>query len=111
MDKENKERARIYVITSILLIFVLCSLFVLGLYIYYGFASGVWQKKLDEHFLALVGMPFCVLFAVALIFFFRVTYGTIEFEAIGFRFKGASGPIILWCMAFMALVLAAKIAW
>lgn len=93
MDKEKQERAKLYLVTGIVAVFTLGSLLLFGLYTYYGFSSGVWQKKLDEHFLSLVGMPFCALFALVVVTLFRATYGAIEFEALGFRFKGASGPI------------------
>lgn len=111
MDKEKQERTKHYLVTYIVVVFMFASCLLFGLYTYYGFSSGVWQKKFDEHFLALVGMPFCALFALVVITLFRATYGDIEFEALGFRFKGASGPIVLWCMALMALVLGAKILW
>lgn len=111
MDKEKQERVKLQFAVGIVIVFGLGSLLLFGLYTYYGFSSGIWQKKLDEHFEALVGMPFCALFALVVLILLRATYGPIEFEVPGFRFKGASGPILLWCIAFMALVTALRILW
>jgi hypothetical protein len=35
---------------------------------------------------------------------FKVTNGPIEFEALGFKFHGASGPVVLWLLCFLAVV-------
>jgi hypothetical protein len=35
----------------------------------------------------------------------------IEFSGLGFQFKGASGPIVLWIMCYLAMALCIKLLW
>jgi hypothetical protein len=60
-------------------------------------------KLLEKHCAALLGTPATAFFVVALL---KVTSGPIEFEALGFKFHGASGPIVLWIFSFLAVVTA-----
>jgi hypothetical protein len=41
----------------------------------------------------------------------KVTSGPIEFEAIGFKFRGASGPIVLWVFCFLSIAVAFHLLW
>jgi len=111
VNKEAVETAKHRLVIAIVSIFVTGAVVLFGLYTYYGFSSGIWQKQLDEHFSVLVVLPFGALFAFVVVMVFRATSGAIEFEVVGLRFKGASGPIILWCMAFMSIVAAVRILW
>jgi len=42
---------------------------------------------------------------------FRTTEGQIKFDALGFHFEGASGPIVMWVICFLAITLAIKVLW
>jgi hypothetical protein len=35
----------------------------------------------------------------------------IEFEAAGFKFRGASGPVVLWIFCYLAIVTSIKLLW
>lgn len=63
------------------------------------------------HFAAVVGLPCAALAALGLVMFLEQTSGAIEFEGLGFKFKGASGPIVMWVISFMAMTTAIKILW
>src|SRR5262249_55792658 len=65
-------------------------------------------KKLDTEFNVLIGVPASGTAALLLVIFLRTTDGPIEIELLGFKFKGASGPIILWVLVFLSIVLAIK---
>jgi hypothetical protein len=42
--------------------------------------------------------------ATFIIFLFGGTRGAIEFNALGVKIKGPSGPIVLWCIAFLVIM-------
>lgn len=60
---------------------------------------------------ATIGLPSAALAALCLVLVMENTSGPIEFEAIGFKFKGASGPIIMWCIVFLCMTAAIKYVW
>ena len=65
-------------------------------------------KKIDTDFNVLIGIPASAMAALLLVIFLRTTDGPIELEVLGLKFKGASGPIVLWIFVFLAIVLAIK---
>ena len=60
---------------------------------------------------ATVGLPFSALGSLWLVMFLESTSGPMEFETLGFKFKGSSGPVVLWVMSFLSMTLAIKILW
>jgi len=66
-------------------------------------------KKLDDQFNVLIGIPASAVSALLLVIFLRTTNGPIEFEVFGFKFKGASGPIVMWVLVFLSIVAAIKV--
>ena len=42
--------------------------------------------------------------ATFIVLFLRYSAGPIEFEGLTFRFKGASGPVVLWALVFLVIV-------
>ena len=42
---------------------------------------------------------------------FKQTDGSVEFEAGWVKFKGAAGPVVLWIMAFLAMVGGSRMLW
>jgi hypothetical protein len=66
-------------------------------------------SKIDTDFHAVIGLPAAAAGALMLVIFLRTTEGNIEFEAFGLKFKGASGPIILWVVVFLAIVTGIKV--
>lgn len=63
------------------------------------------------HFAATVGLPSAALSALCIVVFLESSSGPIEFEGLGFKFKGASGPIVLWVLCFLAIAAAIKLLW
>jgi len=43
--------------------------------------------------------------------FLRQTDGPIEFNGLGFEFKGASGQVAMWVVCFLAIAGAIKFLW
>jgi len=74
--------------------------------------SGNWLIELAKtHYAALVGTPMSAVAAFCVVSLLKVTHGPIEFEAFGFKFRGASGPIVLWILCFLSIVAAFHILW
>jgi hypothetical protein len=71
-----------------------------------------WLTKLTKtHYGALVGTPMSAVTAFCIVSLLKVTSGPIEFEVPGFKFHGASGPIVLWVMCFLSIVGAFHLLW
>ena len=70
-----------------------------------------WRDTIRDHFPAMAGLPTVAAVAFVLVVFLRQTDGPIEFEGLGFKFKGASGQAIMWAVCFLVLVAAIKLLW
>jgi hypothetical protein len=91
------------IVLAIFLSFVLLSTFVW---------TGGWIMVLfREHYVFFVGLPLAALLAHFLVGTLENTRGQIQFEAAGVTFKGASGPIIMWVLVYLALVVSFTLAW
>ena len=86
-----------------------------GAFIVGGAASMLMNPAVFEvalaHFAATVGLPSAALAALCIVVFLESSSGPIEFEGLGFKFKGASGPIVLWVFCFLAIAAAIKLLW
>nr|WP_321985225.1 hypothetical protein [uncultured Lichenicoccus sp.] len=71
-----------------------------------------WVLKLaKEHFAAIVGLPFAALAYLCLVILLEITTGTIEVKGLGFEFKGAGGPLVMWVISFLSIATAIKMLW
>jgi hypothetical protein len=66
---------------------------------------------LAKHYAAIVGTPLSAVSAFCIVTLLKVTNGPIEFEALGFKFRGASGPIVLWVFSFLAVGIIFDFLW
>ncbi len=66
---------------------------------------------LRQHFAAVVGLPAAGILALWIVTILRSQSGPIEFEAAGLRFRGASGPVVLWVLCFLAIAVAIRLLW
>lgn len=64
-----------------------------------------------EHFAATIGLPLASIAALCLVIMLKFATGPIEFEGLGFKFRGASGPIVLWVLCFLAMAAAIRLLW
>jgi hypothetical protein len=111
MHSEKQEMVKFYFVITLVSTFIITSLMLLGFYMYFGFSSGFWVKILQDHFSTLVVIPFGAGFSLVVVILLGATQGPIEFEAIGLKFRGASGPIVLWCLVFLSLMASVRILW
>lgn len=62
-----------------------------------------WPKLFETHFAAIIGLPAAAGTAFVLVMLLRTVEGPIEFEITPLKFKGASGPIIMWAICFLSI--------
>jgi hypothetical protein len=75
------------------------------------FASSFWLEIVHDHFVAIVGLPLAAATAFGVVVFLRQASGPIEFEGLGFKFRGAAGQVVMWVLCFLALAGALKLLW
>ena len=63
------------------------------------------------HFAATIGLPSAALASLAIVIILEGTAGPIEFAGLGFKFKGAAGPIVFWVLCFLAIAHAIHLLW
>ena len=114
MDKDIKimERERFRNAPKIVA-FVILLLFVAGLLalLISEWNSADVRTMVMQHFTVIVGLPAAGMFAFLVVALFESTYGNIEFSAVGLTFKGAAGPIVLWVLSLLAIVISIRLLW
>ncbi|WP_437276052.1 hypothetical protein WME90_33045 [Sorangium sp. So ce375] len=74
--------------------------------------SSPWLVEIAKrNFAATIGLPFACLAAFAVVTILESTSGPLEFEGLSFKFKGSSGPAVLWLACFIAIATAMKLLW
>jgi len=105
----NKPQLIVWVLWGVVL---MASILVIA-YIYYiirwAFTYPETPKLVAQHFVAILGLPICIIASFVLVFLLKVGEAPIEIEGLSFKFKGASGPVILWIFCFLAMVSGVKI--
>lgn len=89
---------------------LVCYLAFVGLVTFY-WKSGWILVLFRAHYVFFVGLPFAGLLAYFLVGTLENTRGKIEFDFVGLKFNGASGPIIMWVIVFLALVVGMRVIW
>jgi hypothetical protein len=70
-----------------------------------------WRDLVRAHFAATVGLMGACILSFAVVVFLRQTEGPIEFDALGLRFRGAAGQVVLWLLCIIVLTLCASYLW
>jgi hypothetical protein len=71
----------------------------------------LFQRLLAQEARAVFGIPMVALSAFCVVWVLEATSGRIQFEVASLKFRGASGPVVLWVLAFLAFVLGIYILW
>lgn len=75
----------------------------LGLSFIYGVR--IWHDApIHSSFLPIIFVSFSVITSFIVVMTLNYVVGDIELEVFGFKFKGAAGPIILWTVCFLAII-------
>lgn len=73
--------------------------------------TGALAQMATEHPQAMLGVPWAGGAALIVVLVLRTSFGPVEFKILGTQFRGASGPIVMWVLCFLAEVLAIKVLW
>ncbi len=73
--------------------------------------TAAWSKVEFGHFAATIGLPLSAVGAFVVCTLLRTAEGKIRFSAPGFKFEGASGPIVMWVFCFLAIAAAIRLLW
>jgi hypothetical protein len=91
---------------------VLSSALIFVLWLVTDWTQPYWPKLVEEHFSAIIGLPMAALCSFVIVVFLKQTNADkIEFEGLGFKFRGPSGEVVLWLMCFIAIALTIKLLW
>ena len=90
------------VFSAVFLVFVVC----------HSWGEDNWIVDIvKEHFAATIGLPLAAIASICVVLIFKYSAGSIEFKVLGFEFKGASGPIVLWVMCLLAITIGIRLLW
>jgi hypothetical protein len=64
-----------------------------------------------SNFAAIIGLPLAAVTAFIVIAILRQSEQPLEFEGLGFKFRGPAGEIVLWVGCFLASVGAIRLLW
>jgi hypothetical protein len=64
-----------------------------------------------QHLAMVLGVPGSVITAFVLVTVLEQVSGQIKFEGLGFKFEGASGPIVMWVIVFCTLMGGIHLLW
>jgi hypothetical protein len=112
MEEQHQSRAALVVAVAALI-----SLVAIIVTIALGSQFLPWVRtgSTDDLFLSkfhvVVGLPAAAIAAFVIVVFLRQASGPIEFEGFGFKFRGASGQVVLWIGCFLTIVGAIKWLW
>ncbi|MEY6433036.1 hypothetical protein ABC977_11535 [Thioalkalicoccus limnaeus] len=88
------------------------SVYLALIVVYLFFSEDKWVIEVAKaHFAATIGLPLAAVAALFVVSIFEITTGKIEFEGLGFKFTGASGPVIMWVVCFLAISGAIALLW
>lgn len=122
MPPEEKEvvadlRLRRYASWGAVLGAALWAVYFVGFLIYHsltpGLSSGSWFLQiLEKNYAACIGVPLSALTAFCIVLLLKiVSHAPIELEALGFKFRGAAGPVVLWIFCFLAVIFGVYLLW
>lgn len=106
----NEKKSRTAYISAVLSVIAGAILF--GSWIVIDIRQAYWPRIIEEHFAAIIGLPMAGVAAFIVVVLLKQTSGNeIEFEGMGFKFKGPSGEVVLWIICFAVIALAIKLLW
>ena len=95
----------------VLLATVAWGVFAGGFLAYHSLGGGFVVDMARTQFGAMMLVPMAALVAFCVVIILEWTAGEIKFKGFSFEFEGASGPIVLWVLCFLAIVAALRAFW
>jgi hypothetical protein len=72
---------------------------------------GFWDQVALEHMASIIGLPCAAIASLVIVLILRTVAGRIELKLYGLELRGASGPIVMWVLCFLAITLAIRETW
>lgn len=107
-DQESARRVARWII---LLATAAWGIFAGSFLAYYSLPGGFVVSLVQKQFGAMILVPMAALMAGCAVMILEWTVGEVRFEGLGFKFEGASGPIVLWVFCFLAITVALRLFW
>jgi len=68
-------------------------------------------EMVRQHPASTIGIGISAVPAFFIVAVLELTAGAVQFEALGFKFRGAAGQVVLWVLCFFAMVFATWLLW
>ncbi|MEK0338575.1 MAG: hypothetical protein QQN41_14195, partial [Nitrosopumilus sp.] len=66
---------------------------------------------ITNHMTVMLSLPIAGVTSLIIVLFLGTVSGEIKFKILGMDFKGASGPIVMWVLCYLAIILSLKLMW
>lgn len=112
LDYRTSRRVMLLILTGTILLALYGLIFVVIQTIWPGDPSSNWLLSiLRQQYAATIGVPLCAVAAICIVLLLETTAGPIEIESPWVKFKGATVPVIIWILTFLALTFALGHLW
>ncbi len=68
-------------------------------------------QMVQQHPASTIGIGISAISAFFIVAVLELTAGAVQFEALGFKFHGAAGQVVLWVLCFLTMVFATWLLW
>jgi hypothetical protein len=111
-EKDISTPIKLFATWAVVLMMTVAALIALVLIVRVFYRDDMlFTKLVTDHVRAIVGVPMAAASAFCVLLVFEVRGGRMEFEALGFHFRGGSGPAVIWVFAFLAFAAAIRLLW
>ena len=116
-ETDSETRFRRYTSWAAVLGTALWACYFIGFMVYHSLvpssSSESWFIQIiEKHYAATIGVPLSAITAFCIVHLLKaVSTGPIEIEALGFKFRGAAGPVVLWIFCFLAVIFGVYLLW
>ena len=104
-------RLKRYIIVTVVVIGLTSMAAILIHQVYYSITSGLISRTANVQFPAFFCVPIAYVSALILVLILRVATGPVEFEFLGLKFRGSSGPLVFWILCFLSMIWAFNVLW
>ena len=103
---------RLFATWAVVLVMTIASVaaLFLALRLFYR-EPALYRGLMTDHVRAMIGIPIAAAGAFCILLVFEARAGQVEFEALGFRFRGGAGPAVIWVFAFLAIAGTIRMLW
>jgi len=114
MDENNQEPKRFKKAITILAVIgatIIAASMIIAIIALSVTGNIIYSAIILKHYPVTIGLPMAAIAALVLVFLLEYARGAIEFEVPGVKFKGASGPLVLWVFVYLAIVSSISLLW